>query len=532
MLENNFLVVSAPGEDPNYLRRSPVELLIAAEADRPDAPLLAWPEGTASVTEFARLARRCAVDLSERFGVRAGDRVAVVGRNSLHRLAWQYGIYWVGAVEVSVNFELKESMLRHVLTDSDPMLILTDEDFRAQVRAQSQDVRIESITAPITPAADVDTDELDCAERQFGGEVLATILYTSGTTGPSKGVMLPRGYFANHAHSIRTMLDLTVGDVGYFVLPFFHVDAHIVFPAIIESGSSVFFTTRFSVRRFWSDIVDHGCTWAAAVGSILAAATSVEPPATSRIQLRTLLAAPVQPQTYAFYEDRLGIPILSMYGQTEADGVTHERSDIRRRGSAGVVCPAFDVAILGTDGRRLPAGQIGEICHRPRYPNMTLRGYWRRPDATVEAWQNLWYHTGDLGAFDADGFLFYKGRITDSLRRRGENISAHELEAVVRDAPDILDAAAVGVVDELGGEDEIKVLVACAEAHELNPREFFTFCENRLPRFAVPRFVEQVASTAFVRGPGTGTIQKHHLSKSTTSAGVYDRMNLAAVFER
>ena len=507
-----------------YRRRSPIATLIAAENNRPDSLLLRSAEQDCTVQQFAHLARRCATDLKEHFGIRAGDRVAIVACNSVYRLAWQYGAYWIGAVEVSVNFELKGAMLDHTITDSAPQLILADEDLIGEITHYAGDTRIAALGAPTSTPATVDFVALDSHEATFPPDLLATILYTSGTTGPSKGVMLPRAYFVNHADSIRETLDLTAGDIGYFVLPFFHVDAHIVFPAVIESGSALAFNQRFSVRGFWSEVEQFGCTWVFVIGSVLSAVATVTPPTRDSIPIRRILGAPIPEPAYRFFEDHLGIPILSMYGQTEADGPTFERLVKRKRGSAGFACDAFEVAILDSAGHHLPAGEVGELCHRPRYPNMVTSGYWNNPGATVESYRNLWFHTGDLGRIDDEGFLFYSGRITDSLRRRGENISAHELEAIVRNAPGVVDAAAIAVFDDLGGEDEIKVVVSCSEGHALDAVEFFTYCERALPRFAVPRFVEQVDPHVFVRSVGTGVIQKHKLSKRVTGEGVTDRL--------
>ncbi len=444
----------------------------------------------------------------------------------MYRLAWQYGAYWIGAVEVSINFELKGAMLAHVLQDSAPTIVLADEQFIDDLLTHLKADRLEPLAEPRVAEDAVDRRALDRLDADIPPSELATILYTSGTTGPSKGVMLSRAYFANHADSIRETLELKDGDVGYFVLPFFHVDAHIVFPAVIASGSALAFNQRFSVRRFWPEIERFGCTWAFVIGSVLSAATTVPAPDARSITLRRFLGAPIPVDAYRFFEDGLGIPILSMYGQTEADGPTFERFDRRKRGSAGIACDAFEVAILNTSGQSLRAGEVGEICHRPRYANMVMLGYWNRPDATVEAWQDLWFHTGDLGRMDDEGFLFYCGRLTDSLRRRGENISAYELEAVLRRAPGVVDAAVVGVADELGGEDEIKVFVTCDSSALFDPREFFAYCEQALPRFAIPRFVERVESRTFVRSVGTGVIQKHRLSPVVTGPGVVDRFRL------
>ena len=507
----------------SYRRRSPVEMLVHAQRADPDRPLLAWEGGSATVGEFADLARRCAADLMYRFGVQAGDRVAIVGRNSLQRLAWQYGAYWIGAVEVSVNYELKGPMLRHILGDSDPSLVLADEELVPEVGDVAPTLPLHVLAAPTTADVEVDRAGLDAAEERLAASGLATILYTSGTTGPSKGVMLPRGYFANHADTFRAMLDIRGGDVGYFVLPFFHVDAHILVPAVIEFGASIYFRSRFSVRSYWDDIITNQCSWTLAVGSMLSAVVTVEPPSGSELPLRRVVCAPVPEEAYELFEDRLGIPITSLYGQTEADSITYDSPDGRRRGSAGSPCAAFEVAILDPRGFRLQPGEVGEVCHRPRFPNMILSGYWRRPGATTKAWQDLWYHTGDLGLLDEDGFLYFKGRMTDSLRYRGENISAYELESVLREAPRIADAAAIAITDDLGGEDEIKIVVTCVDEVPLDAAAFFAYCETNLPRFAVPRFVEQVSDEAFVRSPGTGVIQKHLLSRAVAGPTVHDR---------
>lgn len=507
-----------------YRRRSPVAELIRAERLRPDRLLLRTVDTDVSVAQFAELARSCATDLLLRFGVQAGDRVAVVGRNSLLRLAWQYGAYWIGAVEVSVNFELKGPMLEHVLTDSAPTLILSDPEFLHELEGHAGAVRIQPLAAPVSASEDVDVAELDAVEAALGPDLLATILYTSGTTGPSKGVMLPRAYFANNADSISEALELSEGDIGYFVLPFFHVDAHIVFPAAVMSGSALAFNRRFSVSRFWTEIETFRCTWVFVIGSMLSAVATV--PAREALTATRFLGAPIPQESYEFFEDGLGITILSMYGQTEADGPTFERTGRRKRGSAGIACDAFEIAILDESGHRVPSGTVGELCHRPRYPNLVMTGYWNRPEATLDAWRNLWFHTGDLGRIDEDGFLFYCGRITDSLRRRGENISAYELESVIRDAPGVVDAAAIGVVDALGGEDEIKVLISCAGDGEFDARSFFAYCEDALPRYAVPRFLEVVDPRLFVRSAGTGVIQKHRLSRAVTGDGIRDRQAL------
>ncbi len=183
------------------------------------------------------------------------------------------------------------------------------------------------------------------------------------------------------------------------------------------------------------------------------------------------------------------------------------------------------MAVVDPAGIELPAGAIGEIVYRPQHANLMTLGYWRRPAETGD-----WFHSGDLGSFDDDGFLFFRGRMTDSLRRRGENVSAYELEGTLRGFPGVADCAAIGVRDELGGEDEIKVFVTLEAGAELDPAAFFAFCEANLPRFAVPRFVELIEDALLVRSAGTGVVQKHRLPRENgplTGTGMTDLDHVA-----
>jgi crotonobetaine/carnitine-CoA ligase len=463
------------------------------------------------VEEFATRVRRCAAALKER-GVAAGDRVGLMSRNSAHQMAWQYGVHLAGAVEVPINADLRGPMLAHVLRDSAPTLVLVQEPFQEVVGASGVDVHV----------ARIDDEGVLAAGAPLPGDLampgpaeLATILYTSGTTGLSKGVMLSHGYFSNLGSVFVNVLELDEDDVAYFVLPFFHVDGHITASACLQSGSVLSFIDRFSVRRFWEDVRRFGATWSILVGAMQAAVMAgSSPPPRDTVRMSRMLAAPIPAESYDYFEERLGIQLLAVYGQTEADGPLCETPTLRRRGSVGWPCTGFDVAILDTDGCETEPGTPGEIAYRPQYPNMVTLGYWNKPEVTVAAWRDLWFHSGDVGTMDEDGFVYYKGRLTDSLRRRGENVSAYELELTIRGADGVADCAAVPVIDELGGEDEIKVFVALEPGAVFDAVTFFRYCEENLPRFAVPRFAETVDPDAFVRAAGSGAIQKHRLPAS------------------
>lgn len=490
---------------------SPLADLMDAERHRPDSVLLRAHTGSWTVAEFAAAVRSAAADLADH-GTGPDSRVAIMARNSAPMLVAQYGVWAVGACEVAVNYELRGPMLQHILTNSEPTLILADREFHPLIHATGVEV-------PVLDLAQVRLDRVDAPAPAVPlPGALASVLYTSGTTGPSKGVMLPHGYFSNFAAVLNGILDLSPSDTCYFTMPFFHVDAHITVPLCLRTGSVFAFAPRFSASRFWSDTEQFEVTWFGAVGSMLSALLTQPRPAEPSVRrLRHIVAAPVPHDAYTYFEDELGIPVLQMYGQTEANGPLYSTLDRRRRGAVGSACAGFDVRAVGPDGREVPTGAVGELQIRPQHPHMIALGYWRRPHATADAFRDLWFHTGDLACIDEDGFVYYRGRLTDSLRRRGENISAFELESIARNAPGVRDCAAVAVQDPLGGEDDIKLILVLDDPCGWDAAVFLDFCAEALPRFAVPRYLEVVDESVLVRGPGTGAIYKHLLPTGVTA---------------
>ncbi|MGW4350639.1 AMP-binding protein [Nocardia sp. NPDC004582] len=511
--------VSRPG--PLVIDRvSSVDDLLRAVNEDPHRVLLRSHREVLSVGELADRARRVAAALARR-GVSAGDRVALVSGNSIDRVVWMFGIWWLGAVEVSVNVELRGPMLAHVLTDSDPCLIACQDGLLDRVRDAAVGNVLPMSALAIAPIGQAMRDELDAVQRGFGPGELATILYTSGTTGPSKGVMLARAYFSNLAGIWIDRLGLRADDIGYFPLPFFHVDGHVQLAACLQSGGSMAFRDRFSVSEYFADIRRFGATWGTGVGSMLSMLAQAELPEPGSHSLTRLVGAPVPRIAYETFEDRLGIPVLTLFGQTECDGIAMDSVEQRRRGAAGRIHDAIEVQVVDENDRPLPVGETGEILYRPRSPHLAALGYWRRPEATVAAWRNVWFHTGDSGHLDDDGFLYFDGRRTDSFRRRGENISVWELEHSLNTARGVRECVAIAVRDEHGGEDEIKVFVV-PDGESLVIDEFIEHCRTVLPRFAIPRYLTVTDGSEFVRSAGTGVVQKHLLSRDITSPDVME----------
>ncbi|MCR3721935.1 crotonobetaine/carnitine-CoA ligase [Prauserella flava] len=513
---------------------TPVVDLLNQVAARPEAPLLTWeePDGTIatwSYRGFARRARACAALLQAK-GVAAGERVALVCRNSAQRQAWQYGIWWLGAVEVSVNYDLAGDLLAAVLNDSEPSLIVLDAEFKAAVAGCYRridtarhletlaDFPPEDAHCPRLPESPAAT-RLDEIAHAVEADALCSLIYTSGTTGPSKGVMLPAGYPTANGHTIAHVAGLTSEDTGYFVLPFFHADFHVVFSAVILSGGSVAIRPKFSANRFWSEVTRFGVTWTWTVGFLFSAIRSQGADAATDTPLRRIIGAPIPDGTYEYFEDQLGIDILTLYGQTEADGPLYDTPGRKRRGGIGWPSVGFEVQIHDEHGHELPPDTPGELVYRPKFPHMMMLGYWNRPEATASAWRDLWVRSGDRASMDQEGFVFFHGRMSDSIRRRGENVSVYELESTLRKAPGVEECAAVGVDDDFSGEQEIKVFVVPSGAddehsHEFTVAAFQNYCRDHVAPYARPKFLQITDSKNIVRSPGTQVVQKHRLLRA------------------
>ena len=228
-------------------------------------------------------------------------------------------------------------------------------------------------------------------------------------------------------------------------------------------------------------------------------------------------AAP--PEIVEDFQSRFGVELLELYGSTELGPASAPRPGRVKRGTMGLPCDHVILEIQDEDGIALPPGVDGEICARPAEPLAMFSGYWKQPAATIEAFRNLWFHTGDRGRFDDEGYLIFSDRMKDSIRRRGENISSFEIERSVQGHPDVLECAAYAVPSPLT-EDEVMIAVVARPGRDIDPAELFRFCVEHIPRFAVPtylRFVDVLPKTPSQR------IQKYKLREEGITADSIDR---------
>jgi crotonobetaine/carnitine-CoA ligase len=496
--------------------------------------------GTAvSAAAVADTAGRLAGSLAG-LGVRPGDRVATLLENSIEAaLAW-WGIVHAGAVAVPVNTAYKGEYLRHQLADSGSRVLIVGADLAdraaAVVPGLSELAHVVVVGAPGGSLPDVGApahawDDLLAADPAPPVAVrpgdLATFVYTGGTTGPSKGCMLSHNYHEALARQIGICWERTADDVVWTPLPLFHFNAIVtaVLGPLVYGGRAAIYR-RFSVSNFWPEMNRTGATVTSTLGTMAyLLAHDVDRPEMPRsgapeanTSLRLIGAAPLPVEVDDVLRSRFGIETFSgAYGVTEASLVSWQPPGVRNKpNAAGVVNDEFfDVRIFDDDDAEAGAGVEGEIVVRPKRPHVMFEGYWGRPEATVEASRNWWYHTGDIGRVDEDGYLFFVDRKADYLRRRGENISSFEVERILMGHGSLADVAVHAVPSELT-EDDLKVTATLKEGATLTEEELFRWCVDQLPYFALPRYVEFRA--ALPRSPVGRVLKRQLRAESTTGA--------------
>jgi crotonobetaine/carnitine-CoA ligase len=486
-------------------------------------------------------------------GVGYGSTVATILENSPAAVLSWFVTQRLGAIHVPVNTALKGSLLRHQLADATASVVIVQEDLLSRP-AEILD-SIDSVEHLVVVGNAADTPVLKAAVHRWddlltaaadrpGVSVrpsdLAAIVYTGGTTGPSKGCALSHNYHMSLARQIISSWGRTPEDVVWSPLPLFHFNAiSCMLTGTLLTGGRAALSRRFSVSGFWPELNRTGATIASLLGSlaVLVARAADTPLARgsgdqeANTTLRLLIGAPIAPAIDDLIRRRFGIGTFSAgYGTTEASLISWlPPGKAFKPGSAGIVNDgAFDVRIFDSGDREVPAGADGEIVCRPRQPHVMFEGYWKRPEATVETFRNLWFHTGDIGRMDEDGYLFFVGRKAEYMRRRGENISSWEVEKVFHEHGDVTDVCVHAVASEVS-EDDVKVAVVLREGAALTEEQLCRWAIDRLPFYAVPRYIEFRAALPLSE---TGRATKHILKEEGVTAGTWDREAAGLKFER
>jgi crotonobetaine/carnitine-CoA ligase len=477
----------------------------------PERVFLATP-GQAPVTfgEFNARANRLAHGLRQGAAVASGECVAIMSRNGNAFLEASYALKKLGAIEVAINTDFRGPGLAHMLNLTAARVLLVGSDLRPAVDALADELpHLQEIFTVGDPVlyADEDTDPPAEAHND-----IAAVLFTSGTTGPSKGCVLSQRYALINAQNHVDALEITEDDCLYNPFPLYHLDASYlcVVPAIL-TGCRAAVSARFSASRFWDEVREVGATVFDFMGATLTIIAKQDPrsdDAENPVRLAWGVPMP-DPDARRAFEQRFGLRLVHLYGLTDG-GVPCWESihEPEPAGSCGRVRPDWELQILDPAGHELPPGEQGEIVIRPRTPGAIMDGYWGMPEQTLHTFRGLWLHTGDLGYKDAAGHLFFAGRQSDAIRRRGQNISTWEVEQVVNAHPAVVESVAYGVPSELS-EEEVKIAVVLRDGAELSEDELRGYCADRMAKYMIPAYVEfrqEIPKTA------TGKPQRYRLS--------------------
>lgn len=447
-------------------------------------------------------------------GLGQGDRVAILCSNRPAYLVAWFGIANLGAIAVSVNTGLVGDGLQYCLTQSGASAIVIERRLLAEKHHDLQALLHDLIVIVFDDEADMlaAAEEFEPDEPYSGqGADPVSIIYTSGTTGPPKGVLNCHEAFLACGRRMAHALHIVPEDRIMVFLPLFHTNPQMyAVMSALETGCTLVIRPQFSVSRFFDDARRFECTLFTYVGTVLSMLTSRLRSDIRDHSLTRCVGGGCPTAVWETMEERFGIKPYELYGMTEVGGwVTGNSTQDYRFGSCGKARPDVEVAIVDDQDQMRPPGQSGEIVVRPKEPFVFLLGYWNNPKASWDTVRNLWFHTGDIGSMDEEGYLFFQGRLKEIIRRGGENISPFEVEIPLLDHPDIRDAAVVGVPDDIYGE-EIKAVIVASRA--IPAESVRTFLTGRIPDYMMPRyiqFVEQIPRTE------TQKVQRFALQENT-----------------
>lgn len=493
------------------LRDRTMGRIIADKARRiPGRTFLIWQGERYSYQDLETITNRYANGFAAH-GIGHGDHVAVMLPNCPAFFWTVWGLSKLGAVAVPINTAAKGELLRYFLDKSDAIAFVVDEEWAERVAAIRDELPLVKRyyfqgTDPEkwVPSNDASTvhrlTELESDDtsqpplERVAHDDTQLIMFTSGTTGPSKGVQCPH----SQGHAVGRALTIDFGyredDVLYTCLPLFHGNAaYYSVYAALWAEATIALAPRFSATRFWDDIRSTGATQFNTLGAMTNIIWKLPPgPHERDTKLRLCMAVPVPKEIYREFQERFGVTLTSVFAMTENFAMTTftPEDPPEKAGSAGKPRRA-KLRIVDDEGNDLPPRQVGEIYMLPLEPGSMMKGYYKMPNETAREFDNGWFKTGDRGYLDEDGYLYFVDRKKEAIRRRGENISAYEVELILCRHPAIFEVAAIPVPSELS-EDDVMVYVVLKPGHSMTHAEVINFSAEHMSYFMVPRFVEFV----------------------------------------
>ena len=499
-------------------------------------------------SEVNTLANQIANSLNK-LGVKKGEKVSVYMPNSLELCLSWFGILKNGSVMVPINTAYVMDFLQYIIESSDSKILIIAEEYMD--RLKNIDDRIPLIENVIVwPREEkgslnlmnykgkakiyswkefVESGDKNEPNVEITHLDHARLMYTSGTTGRSKGVVRPCAADYSSAMNYSLIMDITSDDIVFTCLPLFHSNAMVmgVYPAMIQ-GAKVVVEEKYSASNFWKWMKDFRITKFNLVGVMSYFMWNAPVvPEEKEHEVKLVLGSPAPHDIIEDFMERFDIKFMEGYGLTEVGQCTFMRpGEPFRIGSCGKESPGYEIKIVNPDtDEELPPDTPGELVLRPRIPNICLHYYHKMPEKTVSDFRNFWFHTGDLCRKDDDGYIFFMDRVKDYIRRRGENISSFEVENMVSSHPKINEAAAIAVkVDEEGrySEDEVMIVVVKENDENLDPKEIIEFLKPIMPKFMIPRFIR--FRDTLPKTP-TNRVQKAKLREEGVTGDTWDSLN-------
>jgi len=458
-------------------------------------------------------------------GVRKGDRVGLFLTNRVEYLVMYFACFKLGAWAGPINALLKPREVRYVLENSEASIAVTERDLYPVLEAAATGLEairhlvvVDGVpegsgSAVIDYGSSVAAQPSALEPTQTSADDEAVIIYTSGTTGKPKGVLLTHGNLLANARQIARWLELTERDRSLMIMPLFHVNALMTTGlAVLSVGGSIVLSPKFSASGHWNTISRHGVTYFGSVATMLSMLNNTSDQGlprgvdTSSLRFALCGSAPVPVEVIKAYERLFSCPVIEGYGLSESTcRSTFNPIDNRRPGSVGKPI-GNEVKVFDESDRELAPGQIGEIVLRG--PNV-MKGYYCNDAANAEAFKSGWFHTGDLGYRDEEGYFYIVDRKGDMIIRGGENIYPREIDEVLYQHPAVKDAATLGIADDLYGE-EVKSFVVLRQGESATEHELIEFCKERLAAFKCPKSIEILVDIP--KGP-TGKLLKKELRR-------------------
>ena len=504
--------------------------MLTRQAERhAQKPLVSAGGTTWSCADACETAARFAGALHS-FGIKAGDRVGLICSNRIEFLEVALGCAWLGAVAVPINVASRGAQLQHVLSNCGARLLVMEAPYAENLALlDPSELAVEAIWL-IGERADIRFGNAAATQMPRSSERIAPapvqpadlgfILYTSGTTGPSKGVCCPHAQYFWWGVNSASLLQLRTGDVLCTSLPLFHTNALNTFYQALLTGSCVHYEKRFSASGFFPSLLHSYATVTYLLGAmvpiLLSRPVSVDETAH---QVRVALAPGVPAQFHADFTRRTGIRLIDGWGSTETNFVLGTTIDRQQSGLMGTVVEGFAARVVDGEDRDAEDGTAGELLVRSDEPLAFASGYFRAPEKTAEAWRDGWFRTGDRVVRQPDGYFRFVDRLKDALRRRGENISSFEVEQVLLSHPAVASVAVYAVRSELA-EDEVMAALVLRDGQRCAPQELASFCEPRLPYFAIPRYIELMDDLPRTEN---GKVQKYRLRERGVTSATWER---------